>query len=175
MTNTDAIRFAMRAFVEEYGGDRFKVTKERRALWAELLKDITGEVVLAATKQILADPSPFPPTVGQVRAKCVDITTGTIGGETAAMAWDVVLAYIAGTSCDTSHMSEKCLRALKSVGGTWQVMHSDKPGVVRAQFIKSYDSYKTSEREEVQTLPDVKALAGENRLKQLVGNIGQEG
>jgi hypothetical protein len=175
MTPDNAIRFAMRAFLEEYGGDRFKVTKERRALWSELLADMGAEIVLAATKQILADPSPFPPTVGQVRAKCVEIATGAIGGETATQAWDTVLAFCAD-KVGKDALSKRCLATLRHVGGSWAVMRSEEPGILRSQFMKAFESCTEATRKDAQTLPEVKELADsqcEKRLAELAGKVGR--
>jgi hypothetical protein len=175
MTRDKTIRFAMRAFLEVYGGDRFKVTKERKAIWCELLGDIDSEIVLAATKQILADPSPFPPTVGQVRAKCVEIATGSIGGETATQAWDTVLAFCAD-KVGKDALSKRCLDTLRHVGGSWAVMRSEEPGILRSQFMKAFESYTEATRRDAQTLPEVKELAdsqSENRLAKLAGKVGR--
>lgn len=170
MNNEQAVKIAFASFVEEFGADRFSVSENRVKMWTKILSDISADVVLAAVAAVLASDREYPPTVGHVRARCIDMMTGGTTQETAIEAWESVLDMIADRK-GPDELTQKCKRALRHVGGSWAVAHTEQAGFIRSQFVAAYNGYHERDRVTIGTLPAVRNIE-DKRLTALTAQIG---
>lgn len=141
-------------------------------LWTEMLADVPYPVVEAAAKKLILE-SPYPPTISDVRKQVADITADPKSKIDGATAWGEVSRAVReygwyDPDGALQSMSPRSRKVVRSIG--WkEICMCDKPGVVRGQFLKMYDSYVKRERKDA-LLPerlkgDIRQIG--NRQKQL--------
>lgn len=144
---------------ETYQG-KFRTTVHTGRIWMKLLKDISDKAALASTAHLCSQPTEWPPTAGQIRHKAFDIESGSVVSRGPEDSWLMVLEYIEGKESKDS-FSDLELAALKTVGSTWGVKHSESPEILRAQYIKTLDRLTRRRIEEERILGEVKGVATE--------------
>jgi hypothetical protein len=129
-------------------------------LWLDILGEFKPETILTVCKQITAS-SEWPPPVATVRKACINIERGTLRAVSAPEAWDSVVAY-KNKKKTKGQLSALELRALRHIGGTWEMKMNEKPSILRSQFMNAYIEYlKTVEAERV-ALPETRKLIASN-------------
>ncbi len=130
-------------------------------MFAAILADIPDEVVDAATLQYLANPSPFFPGPGEIRAIALGILSNQAGIPAASEAWGEVcemMRYAKPERCpDFSHKVIK--RAVKAVGGWWELCNSTNATADRARFLEAYREIVSRDQEQARILPAVRAMS----------------
>jgi hypothetical protein len=121
-------------------GDRFRITKERVALWNRILGDVNPDDLRAAAVKLASDNEQYPPTVGQVRHQALRISGGALLDDNATAAWCRVMDYNSDR-IEKSALNESDLFALKHIGGTWEIKHSENHGILRSQFIQAWKDH----------------------------------
>ena len=61
-------------------------------------------------------------------------------GETPSEAWESVLEYVAGKR-EADDMTPETMRALKAIGGSWEVRNAKSSSIMMAQFKQSYKDF----------------------------------
>lgn len=163
MTDRTTIIRIHALFMTSWGQNRFHTGKEQVDLWVELLQDIDDKSLMEASKDLTSSPGQWPPTIGELRHRATEISMGLLATPSAVEAWERVLDLIKGEAIQL-HDDEK--RALKFVGGTWAVKNSERPDVLRSQFLKAYNEYITKKIIQGRSHASTKALA-ENNAPQL--------
>lgn len=100
-------------------------------VYAEQLRDIDGDVVLAAVNRLL-NTSPYMPTIADIRS---EVAETELGLPTPEEAWELALG-------EPTAVAPEVGRAIKLVGGRWTIQHTDRPETVRAQFRKAYEGLR---------------------------------
>src|SRR5690606_10640790 len=126
--------------------DTFKNKEELRPivdLWAEMLADIPFPVVQMAVKKLILE-SPYPPTIADVRKRVAEIMTPPEDQINASEAWGEVMRAIRhyGYYQEAEALASMSPRAAKvaRLMGWQEICHSERPDVVRGQFLKMYET-----------------------------------
>jgi len=129
--------------------------------WHELLKDLDFKVALSATKKVVAESEiPALPAVGKIRKAALDLQNGY--SITAPEAWGMVLRAVHnhgyyGEAEAMAELPPDVAQVVRWMG--WrEICHSDAPDVVRAQFMRMYETQEKRTREIAGLLPGVKDL-----------------
>jgi hypothetical protein len=121
-----------------------------------MLTDIDDKHGKAAVVQLCTS-GQWPPTIADIRETALTLTDGDVVPPSPWEAWERVLDGAVETDIEK--------RALKLIGGTWEIKHTENQGVTRSNFVKAYGELVERDRRRRLALPSVKALASSNRQK----------
>lgn len=135
-------------------------------VYYDMLKDLDYELVMAAVKKVIAsDEYPVLPTVGKIRKAAHDLCN--MDKVSAPEAWGIVVkairkhGYVSEAEALAS-MPPEVAETVRFIG--WRdLCLSEKPDVVRAQFMRMYEAHE-KRKEELDMLP--------GDVRQLVGKLG---
>jgi hypothetical protein len=127
-----------------------KTGAERDKLWMRMLDGIDDKAVEAAVEHILTMDREYPPTIGILRTKALEILSGELGALTGAEAWADVAEKISGRDVE---LSERQKQALKATGTIYDLKRSQNPSSDRARFILAYDSIVSRKKLERSMMP----------------------
>ncbi|TCU72894.1 loader and inhibitor of G40P protein [Tissierella praeacuta] len=119
-------------------------------IWYDCLKDMDIEVALLAIKKHILE-SPFPPSVSDIRKQLSEVTTPENERLDGASGWGEVIKAIKEYGYyrekeALESMTPVTRKVVKYMG--WQeICHSEKPDVVRGQFLKMYEIVGERERQ----------------------------
>jgi hypothetical protein len=140
------------------------------------LGDVDATAVLAAVQEFGNSDSQYPPSVGQIRTRAIQLAHGELHRPSGAEAWERVLNWNlktppAGapswmTDGNPDYLTPNELAALKSIGGSSELSRREGR-FLRAQFIKRFEELVAKEQTERNATPAAKALVGQEvkRLK----------
>jgi len=138
-----------------YPGSKISADEMTLSLWHEMLSDLPGEVVGAATKRMIAKLR-FPPSVADVRQAVAEAVTEAQGVVSAGEAWSRVKRAIAWYGWQRGEEARKALgediwRAVCMVGG-WQYMclTDDDESTRSAQFERRYTAMQGKKGDMIQ-------------------------
>ncbi|MGJ0847450.1 replicative helicase loader/inhibitor [Tissierella praeacuta] len=127
-----------------------EITDLTVGIWYDCLKDMDTQVALLAIKKHILE-SPFPPSVSDIRKQLSEVTTPENERLDGASGWGEVIKAI------QKYGSYNEIEALQSMSPTtrkvvkymsWrEICHSEKPDVVRGQFLKMYEIVGERERQ----------------------------
>lgn len=145
-------------------------------VYFEMLKDLPYELTMAAVKKVVAqDEYPTLPTIGKLRKAAQDLCR--MDRLSAPEAWGAVLKAVQrhgyyGEAEAMEKLPENVGAVVEMVG--WRdICHSDKPDVLRAQFMRMYETVEVR-RKETELLPeDVKNYIAGVGKKMLTGGVKQ--
>lgn len=127
----------------------FEVGQVKIDLWHELMGDVPFELILVAIKKyMLEDTSSFAPAIGKIRSMCLETATPQLA-VTSGEAWGEVTRAISNYGGyreieALASMSPITKRTVKAMN--WQeICQCEDLGIMRAQFMRMYDSYKQRE------------------------------
>lgn len=129
-------------------------------LWYKILGDLPYEIAEAALIKVLATAKYFP-TVAEIREAAASIALPSLLSP--ADAWNVLTAAINRYGFyrrqeALASLPPEVRKAVECLG--WEsVCHSEEPEIVRAQFMRVYETYLNRAKEEVTVPPEVRALA----------------
>lgn len=181
---TLAIMSVLRAAYPTYYRDMTRHEAESVvALWAEMFRDDTAEVVALAVKAHIAnDKKGFPPHIGAIKEAIVKITTPE--QMTEAEAWGLVIRAISNGTYGSKKEFDALPPVLQLLVGSpnqlkeWAAMDADVvSSVVASNFQRSYRARVASEREMLSLPGDVRqamqSIAASMALPELsVGGTG---
>lgn len=141
-------------------------------LWATLFRDDTFELVSAAVKTfIVSDEKGFPPHIGAVKAAIAKLTQPD--ALTEMEAWNLVRTKLSAyaTQEDFLELPEAIQRAVGSASQLcqWAMLDMESLPVIMSNFMRSYKTAVTEQRERERIPKDVLALIASNRLAMLPG------
>jgi len=128
-----------------------QVTEVMVSLWHELLKDLDFKIAKLAVKKLILE-SPFSPTIADVRKRAIEIMTPPENRINASEAWGEVMDAIQYIGYyrqkdALESMSPITAKVIKYMG--WQeICLSERPDVVRGQFLKMYEIVANRERQD---------------------------
>jgi hypothetical protein len=131
------------------GFPHVQVSKETARVYHEVLQDLELSEVMKAVRQLLMVSEWFP-SAAQIRR-----TTLELGGRLAlssAEAWGLVMQQVAdrGYSRGLNVDDQLVSKAVKTVGW-FSICMSDRPDIVRSQFVKVYEELKRQHDTQVLT------------------------
>lgn len=140
-----------------------KQISDLQVLWCELLSDLGGELLRAATLQHVAISKWFP-TVAELREAAADIVNPD-HQMTAMEAWGEVVSQIRAVgSYGRPQFSNPMIHRMVSDMGWKNLCMSEMPGADRARFIDGYKALVSRERHETMELPQVSEVKRHFRL-----------
>jgi hypothetical protein len=129
--------------------------------WHELLRDLDYKVAAAAVKKVVAESEiPALPAVGKIRKAALDLQHGY--SITAPEAWGMILRAVRnhgyyGEAEAMKELPPDVAQVVRWMG--WrEICHSDTPDVVRAQFMRMYETQEKRTRELAGLPPGVRDL-----------------
>lgn len=144
-------------------------------LWAEMLGDVSFEIVQIAVKKLILE-SPYPPAISDVRKQIADITSNPDSKIDPSTAWGEVTKAIRIYGYPRPQealesMSPITRKVVESMG--WQeICQAEQAGVVRGQFLKMYEAYSAREKQDAllpQGMKDIIRQIGQVNQKQIEG------
>ena len=149
-----------------------KPSKSTIEVYYDLLKDLDYDLAFAAVKKVIAsDEYPVLPTVGKIRKAAHDLCT--MDRLSAPEAWGIVVKAIRKYGyCSEAEalasMPKEVAETVKFIG--WrELCLSEKPDVIRAQFMRMYEAVEARQKER-ELLPDsVKQILTGISKKMLTG------
>jgi hypothetical protein len=170
-TNRDTVKMALRFLNETFPGKLHiapkKPGKEHSdtvEVWLQVLIDLDAGIVLAAVYSMVTDGLKWAPSVGDVRAKAIEIASGQSQSLTGALAWERVVKWssLPQGSPDDFELTELELRALRAIGGSSTLNRTDikSRGVMFSHFMKLYNEAAEAEKQQRNMLPEVREVIG---------------
>lgn len=144
----------------------YKAKEGTIEVYASMLEDIPPDVLVAAARTLIASGGEFFPSVSAWRQTALDILLNKNGTPTAIEAWEEAVKecnrcgdywrYQEGKKYPeyTHPLIESCVRAI----GYAQILETENIDIVRAHFLKAYESLRQRHDIEQRALPDVKAV-----------------
>lgn len=117
-----------------------------RAQYERELADVPAQVLVKAVRSILRQPGEWLPTVGDVRARCVELMLDLPSEREAARQVDARIQWARsgrGGECPSVHPLVR--EAVAHVGGWHTLKSSDRPEVVRGQMLRFYREARQAE------------------------------
>ncbi len=149
-----------------------RIAKATIDAYFEILKDLSADLCMAAAKKVIAaDEYPTLPTIGKIRKAARDLCAAD--RVSAPEAWGQTLKAIQrhgyyGEAEGMASLPENVAQVVEMIGWT-DICHSDKPDVLRAQFMRMYETVEQRQRE-VDLIPeDVKVFIAGVGKKMLTG------
>jgi di/tripeptidase len=149
-----------------------KIAKPTVEAYYAMLGDLPAELLMAATKKVIASNEyPTLPTIGKLRKAAQDLCH--VDRLSSAEAWGEVLKAIRqhgfyGKDDALKGLPEN-VAAIAEMMGWQEICHSESPDVIRAQFMRMYDSVETRKKD-IELLPvDVQA-----DIQNVIGKIGRK-
>jgi hypothetical protein len=130
-----------------------------------MLTDIDDQYGKAAVLQLCTS-GQWPPTIADIRETALTLTDGDVVPPSPWEAWERVVDGRVETNIEK--------RALKLIGGTWEIKHTENQGVTQSNFVKAYGELVERDRRRRLALPSVKALAESNRPKSEVTPVERQ-
>lgn len=160
---------------KNYTKTMFDLMKET---WMDNLSDFTYDQLRLGLKKHLADVTKgcYCPSIADIRKNVNEILHGQI--ITAGEAWGEVLKHIRKFGSDSigdyHNMSQTTVKVVKQIG-LRNIGISETPDIMRAHFIKLYDSYAQRELNNRNLQPQIKEIQELANKKMLcVGKISKE-
>ena len=153
-----------------------KIARATIDAYYEMLNDLPAELVMAAAKKVIAsDEYPTLPTIGKLRKAAQDLCH--MDKLSAPEAWGQVLHAVHrhGYYGEVEAMAAlpENVGAVVGMMGWQDICHSDKPDVLRAQFMRMYETVEIRQREREMLPAGVKELVAGIGKKMLPGGGGQ--
>ena len=158
------------AYPSFYKGMSVKDADDTVVLWAALFRDDTFELVSAAVKTlIVTDEKGYPPYIGAVKTMIAKLTEPPTLTEMEA--WNLVRTKLSAyaTHEDFLELPEVIRRAVGSASQLcqWAQMDRESLPVIMSNFMRSYKTVVTEQRERGRIPKDVQALMASKTLNML--------
>ena len=135
-------------------------------VYCEALRDLPDDVLKNAVKKIMVE-SKFFPSIAEIREKAFSIV-GQISGERSAQeAWEEISRgmKVSGSYNRPEFSTALISRAVDAVGGWFHICVECDTEIMRAQFLKMYDSLLKRDQENIRTLPEIKRFIEQEQAK----------
>lgn len=160
---------------------KFEISDDRVLLWHELLEDVDFATALVALKKLMLE-NEFPPSIAEIRRAIAEVTTPESERLEAGEAWAQVRQAIRAFGYYRELEALESLppavaEAVRAIG--WQeICATEEPEVVRAQFMRIYESIRKRRMEKalipVRLQEHIAALSAGRELKALPPAAGGE-
>lgn len=175
MTRDEVITL-IQTIIVMYPASKVRTDQLTVSVWHEMLHDLPGEVVSAATKRMCATLK-YPPSIADIRENVAQATREAQGAPTAGEAWAKVRKAASWYGYYRPDEARKALgdeiwRAVEMVGG-WREVCEGEGAIISAQFERRYNGMVQQELNRVQ-IPaavneDMRRLIGPMMDKMMIG------
>lgn len=140
---------------------RFELTEPTVVAYAHELADIEVDILQLAAEH-WGSIGNFFPSVAELRKTAFDLMAMRRGEQTAAEAWGEIMRAmkVCGPTQPPLFQNQRLRKALRVVGGWWQVCTSDNLPADRAKFFEAYAQLEAADRMTARMLPQVRAYVG---------------
>lgn len=168
MTKDEVITL-IQTIIVIYPASKVKADELTVNVWHEMLRDLPGEVVGAATKRMCSTLK-FPPSIADIRENVAQAVKEAKGIPSAGDAWAKVRKALSWYGYYRPEEARKALgeqiwRAVEMVGG-WRELCEGETAILSAQFERRYNAMVQQDVNRVQ----IPASVNED-MKKLVGNL----
>lgn len=168
MTRDEVITL-IQTIIVMYPASKVKADELTVGVWHEMLHDLPGEVVSAATKRMCATLK-YPPSIADIRENVAEAAREAQGTPTAGEAWAKVRKAASWYGYYRPDDARKALgdeiwRAVEMVGG-WREVCEGESAIISAQFERRYNAMLQQTMHRVQIPASVNA-----DMKRLVGPL----
>lgn len=162
--NEDQVVVMLNAFAVAFT-DR-KLAKEGIGMYCEMLKDIPVDVLKNATGDLIASKKFFP-TVAEIREKCKGFVREIAGVKSPAEAWEEMahLMRAVGSYEKPEWSTTLIERTMYACGGWYHCCVEADMEILRAQFMRIYESLAEREDELLLRLPETDQYIREEKRK----------
>ena len=158
---------------------RESITMPTIKAYAMILKDVPADAVAAAAEAIGSEASPFFPKAGEIRQRAFELTDGD-DLPLAMEGWQQLADKWRGRYVEFWPLTERTIQAMGGMRRLGTTTEKDLP-FIRAQFIKTFETFRNRAVEDRRMLPVVKEFkqlqAGkvDDALKQLARKLAVDG
>jgi hypothetical protein len=108
------------------------------SLYSRMLSDLDGAKVSEAVVRLIRR-STWLPSIAEIR---MEVAEGECQLPTAAEAWS--LACVPVEELHGVPPPELVMESIKACGGRWNIIHADRPEIIRTQFLRDYEGRRSS-------------------------------
>jgi hypothetical protein len=108
------------------------------ALYSRMLADMDGAAVTEAVLRLIRRCT-WLPSIAEIR---LEVAEGECQLPTAAEAWSVACVPVEELHGVPPH--ELVMESIKACGGRWNIIHADRPEIIRTQFLRDYEERRRS-------------------------------
>lgn len=168
MTKDEVITL-IQTIIVIYPASKVKADELTVNVWHEMLRDLPGEVVSAATKRMCSTLK-FPPSIADIRENVAQAVKEAKGIPSAGDAWAKVRKALSWYGYYRPEEARKALgeqiwRAVEMVGG-WRELCEGETAILSAQFERRYNAMVQQDMNRVQIPASVN-----EEMKKLVGDL----
>ena len=168
MTKDEVITL-IQTIIVIYPASKVKADELTVNVWYEMLRDLPGEVVNAATKRMCSTLK-FPPSIADIRENVAQAMKEAKGIPSAGDAWAKVRKALSWYGYYRPEEARKALgeqiwRAVEMVGG-WRELCEGETAILSAQFERRYNAMVQQDMNRVQIPASVN-----EEMKKLVGDL----
>lgn len=168
MTKDEVITL-IQTIIVIYPASKVKADELTVNVWYEMLRDLPGEVVSAATKRMCSTLK-FPPSIADIRENVAQAVKEAKGIPSAGDAWAKVRKALSWYGYYRPEEARKALgeqiwRAVEMVGG-WRELCEGETAILSAQFERRYNAMVQQDMNRVQIPASVN-----EEMKKLVGDL----
>jgi len=160
----------MKIFNEEYPG-KFNISQSRLAVWCQMLRECNPETVLAAAYHLVSTRPDWPPDIATVRRTVVYLSKGQLERPDPMGAWGNVIKKLNNSEIELTQIESEAVKRVSSIG---DLRRSTNQTADRARFVEAFNGILDETDREWLALPEVKAIADKNAVKQLESDTGVE-
>ena len=139
---------------------RATISNSEINVWEQGLSDISDDILIAATNDIITTGGDHPPSLPQLRRRAVELRIGTVAPISASEAWERCLRLSQGYTVNLSPVEK---RALDAIGGIYRIKTSDNIGIDRSAFMRHYDAIYTAEFKRAASRPEIRSVENSRR------------
>jgi len=137
---------------------KIALSEEMTADWYKLLCDVDPDCMFAAAADLVSTSiSDWPPTIGAIRSRALELAAGELAPVSAYEAWERVRKV---PHDDTVVLRDIEKAALSQIGGTWELQNGS--GATIYHFVRAYDALLIKQRRIRTVLPVVASVAETN-------------
>jgi hypothetical protein len=168
MTRDEVIAL-IQTIIVIYPASKVKADELTVSVWHEMLSDLPGDVVSAATKRMCSKLK-FPPSIADIRENVAEAVKEAKGIPSAGDAWAKVRKALSWYGYYRPEEARKALgeqiwRAVEMVGG-WRELCEGETAILSAQFERRYNAMVQQDMNRVQIPASVN-----EEMKKLVGDL----
>ena len=168
MTKDEVITL-IQTIIVIYPASKVKADELTVNVWHEMLRDLPGDVVSAATKRMCSTLK-FPPSIADIRENVAQAVREAQGMPTAGEAWAKIRKAASWYGYYRPEEARKALgeqiwRAVEMVGG-WRELCEGETAILSAQFERRYNAMVQQDMNRVQIPASVN-----EEMKKLVGDL----
>jgi len=158
-----------------------EVTEERVEFWFDVIGHHDFAVAYTAAKTLVVTNPDREPKVGHVAAKIAELLTPADQRPCASIAWEMAMSAVSRSYHEHSGAPIVALprpirETVRSIG-SWEMLHTTAPEIMRSTFLKFYEQNLAAEQREKALPPKLRAqiaLIDDTQTQRLEGKPAEQ-